>query len=326
MSEIIVCGMRPTGSLHLGHYLGVIKNLLDLQESASPYLFVADWHAMTSVFKDPSIVARSRIEYVKGWIASGIHPNKTVMYNQSSHPEVLYLYQLLLCLTPPGWADRSPSWKDLKVNPKRELDNLGFYTYPVLQAADIAIVNGRKVPVGEDQVSHLEISREIVRKFNRFYKTNLAEPGAMLTKVPKLLGFDGRKMSSSYNNFITLQETEKSLQKKINKMVTDDQRGGIEKPGNPDNCSVFDYHKIFTSAEEVVEVDRACRAAELGCGECKKRLGEVMKVELIPIADRMRATTDDECMDVLRSGDDKVSPIMKENWDNLRNEIGFDRC
>ncbi len=321
MSEVIVSGMRPTGALHIGHYVGVLKNWIEFQETHECYFFVADWHAVTSNYADLTIVRDSRREYVRGWLASGVDPKKAYIYNQSSIPEVLFLNQMFLSMTPPGWADRSPSWKDLKVNPQKKLDNLGFYTYPILQTADVAIVNGKLVPVGEDQVAHLEIGREIIRKFNKLYNTNLPEPEAKLTSIPKLLGTNGAKMSSSIGNTISLNETEKSLQKKLNKMKTDDLRNGVESPGNPDNCSVFDYHKIFSPAAAKDEVNQACRAAQLSCGECKKKLGQFMKEELMPISEKMGRITDSECDDILEHGSKAVGEKVKRTWGELAKKI-----
>ena len=323
MSEIIVSGMRPTGALHLGHYVGVIKNWAQLQQRYQCFFFLADWHALTSCYEQTQVIKESCLAYIKGWLACGINPAQVCFYKQSAIPEILNLNQFFLSLTPPGWADRSPSWKDLKINPQRKLDNLGFYTYPILQAADIAMMKGQWVPVGEDQLTHLEISREIIRKFNRTYDGNLPEPQALLTKVPKLLGLDGNKMSSSIGNVITLTETEKSLQKKINKMKTDDTRGGIEFAGHPENCSVFDYHKIFSSEQVCQEIDQACRGASLGCGECKQRLGTVMKQELMPIAEKIGQIVESDCLDVLQQGNKKVRSIAKDHWDDLAKKVGF---
>ena len=322
MADVVLSGMRTTGSLHLGHYLGVIKNWVNLQDSHQCYFFLADWHALTSNYDNVKVIKESRYEYVKGWLASGVDPNKAIIYCQSDIPEILKLFQLMLCMTPPGWADRSPSWKDLSENPNKKLDNLGFYTYPILQAADIAIVRGNLVPVGEDQVTHLEIGREIIRKINRLYKTKLPEPEALLTKIPKLLGTDGTKMSSSKGNVITLKETAKSLQKKVNKMKTDDQRNGIENPGNPDNCSVFDYHKIF-SGKIVNDVRKNCRAAKLGCGECKKLLGDKMRPELLEISEKISLISDKECDEILNSGKKKVSTVANEVWSTVRETLKF---
>lgn len=324
MSDIVLSGMRPTGDLHIGHYVGVIKNWVRLQKEHQCYFFVADWHAMTSYHEEVAVVNKARREYVRGWLACGVDPEKAVIYNQSSIPQILNLSQIFLCLTPPGWADRSPSWKDMKEhNFQKKLDNLGFYTYPILQAADVAIVRGKHVPVGEDQVSHIEISREIVRKFNRTYKTDLPEPEALLTEVPKLEGLGGKKMSSSLGNTISLRETPKSLQKKINKIKTDDTREGIEFPGNPDNCSVYGYHKVFSSSELQTEVDRDCRGATLGCGVCKQKLGDCMKAELMPIAEKMNSITDEEVDAVLRAGIEKAKTVIVPHWEALQEKIGF---
>jgi len=321
MSDIIVSGMRPTGALHIGHYVGVLKNWIEYQNTHECFYFVADWHAVTSNYDNLAIVHAARKEYVRGWVAAGIDPNKAHIYNQSSIPEVLFLNQIFLSLTPPGWADRSPSWKDLKTNPSKKLDNLGFYNYPILQTADVAIVNGKFVPVGEDQVAHLEIGREIIRKFNRLYKTQLPEPVAKLTAVPKLLGIDGSKMSSSLGNVISLNESVKSLQKKVNKMKTDDLRGGVEKPGNPDNCSVFSYHKIFSSQEAINDVNQSCRGAQLSCGECKQNLGKFMQEELMPISEKMGKITDDQCEDILTQGNRVVGEKAKALWQELKIQI-----
>ncbi|MBT3980043.1 MAG: tryptophan--tRNA ligase [Bacteriovoracaceae bacterium] len=324
MSDLVVSGMRPTGSLHMGHYVGVIENWLDLQKKYPCYFFLADWHALTSNYQKVEVIKQSRYEYVKGWIASGIDAEKCVVYNQSAISEVLNLSQLFLCLTPPGWAERSPSWKDLKTNPDKVHDNLGFFTYPVLQSADISIMNGKFVPVGEDQVAHVELSRDIVKKFNRLYRGKLKEPEAILTKVSRLVGTDGdSKMSSSKKNAITLRETEKSLQKKVNKMVTDMKRMGINDAGNPDNCSVFSYHKIFSPNETVVEVDSGCRKAQLGCGECKAKLGGFLKEKFIPIAEKMNAISDADVDDILSSGNKRAKELAGRTWDEVQTSIKF---
>ncbi|MCB9060168.1 MAG: tryptophan--tRNA ligase [Halobacteriovoraceae bacterium] len=323
MGSTILSGMRPTGPLHIGHYVGVIKNWVELQKDNDCFFFVADWHALTSNYDNLSVIREARRTYVRGWIAAGVDPEKCHIYNQSDFFEILKLNQFFLTMTPPGWADRSPSWKDLKMNPQKKLDNLGFYTYPILQATDIAIVKGQKVPVGEDQVTHIEIGREIIRKFNRLYNTDIPEPEALLTKVPKLLGIDGSKMSSSKGNTISLQETEKSLQKKINKMKTDDLRGGVENPGNPENCSVFDYHKIFNNTKNCSEINDACRSAGLSCGECKQKLGLAMKSELMPIAQKMSSISDGDCDEIIAEGNKKVSGKISRHWDELSSKIMF---
>ena len=324
MQEVIVSGMRPTGELHLGHYVGVIRNWVKLQDQYRCFFFLADWHALTSYYDQLEIIRRYRLEYVRGWLASGLDPAKAFIYQQSNFPEVLYLEQFFLSLTPPGWADRSPGWKDLQEHPQKKLDNLGFYTYPILMAADVAILRGTAVPVGEDQLTHLEIAREIVRKLNRTYGTDVPEPQAILTPAARLIGTDGhKKMSSSLGNTISLRETEKSLRKKINKLRTDDTRPGPEKPGNPANCTVFDYVKAFGKAEDVQATEQACRAGQISCGECKKCLAEKMLPELMPLAERLNKISDEDCRQVVQEGNQKVQVFMKECWQALADKIKF---
>ncbi len=315
--DVILTGMRPTGALHIGHYVGVIKNMVALQKTHPCFFFLADWHALSALYDKTDIVRASRYEYVKGWVAAGVDPKVSPIFKQSDIVETLKLNQFFQCLTPPGWADRSPSWKDFMNNPNadRKLDNLGFFTYPILQAADIAIVGGKLVPVGADQVSHIEIAREIVRKFNRVYKAKLPEPEAYLSEVPKLPGIDGGlKMSSSIGNTISMNETEKSLQKKVNKIKTDDTRGDMANPGNPDNCTVCEYHKVFSPKETCDRVFAACRSASIGCGECKLVLGESMKKELLPIADKFNQITDTMCDEILADGALRARAVTKKVW------------
>ncbi|MBP9674942.1 MAG: tryptophan--tRNA ligase [Bacteriovoracaceae bacterium] len=324
--ERVVSGMRPTGAFHLGHYVGAVRNWVELQKTYDTFIFIADWHALTSQYENVDIIKNSRYDYVRSWLACGLDPNKSVIYNQSDIPEVLNLLQVFLCLTPPGWADRSPSWKDYQQDietKSKVLDNLGFYTYPVLQAADIALMQGKWVPVGLDQVPHIEIARDIVKKFNRFYKAALPEPEAKLTETPKLLGLGGEKMSSSLGNVITLTETEKSLQQKINKLVTDTNRKGVEFAGNPDNCSVFTYHKTFSPVGEVAVVNTACRSASLSCGECKQKLGSYMKEIILPIGERYQAITEKDCQDILAEGNALAQKEATQVWQDVRQKLKF---
>lgn len=322
MEDVVLSGMRPTGALHVGHYVGVIRNMVQLQKDhAKSFFFLADWHAYNALLDDIEVIRKSRYEYVKGWIAAGVDPNLSPIYRQSDVPEVLYLNQIFQCLTPPGWADRSPSWKDFVNNPNadRKLDNVGFFAYPILQAADIAIVKGKWVPVGADQVAHIELAREIVRKFNRQYKAELPEPEAKLTAFPKLPGTDGgAKMSSSIGNVISLNETEKSLQKKVNKLKTDDQRQGPDKPGNPDNCSEFEFHQAFSPKSVVDEVNSLCRAGQISCGECKARLGKHMAETLLPVAERFNQVSDSLCDEILADGARKARETTRQTWEQVR--------
>ena len=324
MQEVIVSGMRPTGELHLGHYVGVIRNWVRLQNEHRCFFFLADWHALTSYYDQLEIIRKYRLEYVRGWLASGLDPQKASIYQQSNFPEVLYLEQFFLSLTPPGWADRSPGWTDLQEHPQQKLDNLAFYTYPILMAADVAILRATAVPVGEDQLTHLEIAREIIRKLNRTYGTDVPEPQALLTPAARLIGTDGhKKMSSSLGNTISLRETEKSLRKKLNKLRTDDTRQGPEAPGNPANCTVFDYVKAFGTAADVTTTENACKAGQMSCGECKKCLAEKMLPELMPLAERLNKISDDDCRQVIQEGNQKVQVFLKDGWQALADKIKF---
>lgn len=267
----VVSGMRPTGKLHLGHYLGVLKNWVKLQEDYECFFFVADWHSLTTEYENPAKVKDSTREILIDWLAAGIDPEKSTIFVQSRVPEHAELHLLLSMITPISWLERVPSYKELKNELKdRDLSTYGFLGYPLLQTADVAIYNGNIVPVGQDQLAHLELSREVVRRFNHLYGETLVEPQSLLTESPKLLGTDGRKMSKSYNNSIYLSEDLKDVEKKVLGMVTDPARKRRTDPGNPEICPVFDYHKVFSTPEEIATVDSGCRSAAIGCIDCKK--------------------------------------------------------
>lgn len=267
----VVSGMRPTGKLHLGHYLGVLKNWLKLQQDHECFFFVADWHSLTTEYENPAKVRESTRDIVIDWLAAGIDPEKSTIFVQSRVPEHAELHLLLSMITPISWLERVPSYKELKTELKdRDLSTYGFLGYPLLQTADVAIYDGNLVPVGQDQLAHIELSREIVRRFNHLYGETLVEPKSLLTESPKLLGTDGRKMSKSYNNSIYLSEDLKELEKKVLGMVTDPARKRRTDPGNPEICPVFDYHKLFSTPEEIQKVDQGCRSAAIGCIDCKR--------------------------------------------------------
>jgi len=267
----VVSGMRPTGKLHLGHYLGVLKNWLKLQQDHECFFFVADWHSLTTEYENPAKVRESTRDIVIDWLAAGIDPEKSTIFVQSRVPEHAELHLLLSMITPISWLERVPSYKELKAELKdRDLSTYGFLGYPLLQTADVAIYDGNLIPVGQDQLAHIELSREIVRRFNHLYGETLVEPKSLLTESPKLLGTDGRKMSKSYNNSIYLSEDLKELEKKVLGMVTDPARKRRTDPGNPEICPVFDYHKLFSTPEEIQKVDAGCRSAAIGCIDCKR--------------------------------------------------------
>ncbi len=282
---IVVSGMRPTGRLHLGHLHGALANWVHLQSQADCFYFSADWHALTTSYHDTEIVKRSEREMFVDWIAAGIDPQRSTLFVQSEVKEHAELFLLLAMITPVGWLERSPSYKEMRENiTDRDLALYGFLGYPVLQTADIIMYKGTRVPVGVDQVPHLELAREIVRKFNFHYGEVFPEPLPLLTEAPKILGTDGRKMSKSYGNTIDLGESAESTAKKIMGMVTDPARKRRQDPGNPDVCGIYYLHKVYSTPDTIGWVDQNCRTAGIGCVDCKRKLLE----KLAPAQEEMR--------------------------------------
>lgn len=273
----VMSGIRVTGPLHIGNYWGALSNFVKLQnENAYDCFFGAmDWHGMTTAYRKTEEVNTWTREMIAEFIAWGLDPEKSILFVQSQVPEHLELLMILSNLTPMGWLERVTTWKDAEEEMKEtDTHNLGRFAYPVLQTADIMIYRGNKVPIGKDQVAHLEISREIIRRFNHIYKAKMPEPTPLFTETPLLPGFDGRKMSKSYGNTLLLTEEEKSLRKKVNMMVTDPARVHREDPGEPTKCSVYTYHRLYSTAEDLSWVEAGCRSAGIGCGDCKGRLFE----------------------------------------------------
>ncbi len=309
-SQRVMSGIRVSGRLHIGHYWGTIRNWLTLQNEYSCYFGAMDWHGMTTVYKDPrEMMSWSRATLAE-CIAFGLDPEKCVLFIQSQVPEHLELYFIFANLTPMGWLERVPTWKDSEEENKRnDTHNLGRFAYPVLQAADIAIYRGSLVPVGQDQVPHLELNREIIRRTNNLYKTKLPEPKPLLTETPMITGLDGRKMSKSYNNTLLLvEDTEKQLRKKVNSMITDPARALRENPGEPTRCSVYGYHKLYSSAEDLAWVETGCRTAGIGCGDCKGRLFEnIEKMTTEPRIKKQDLLKQSEQLDkILKTGNEKA--------------------
>ncbi|MEZ4704221.1 MAG: tryptophan--tRNA ligase [Bdellovibrionota bacterium] len=271
--KTIVSGMRPTGSLHIGHYFGALKNWIDLQHHNQCYFTVVDWHALTSEFEDTRNIPAHTREMVADWLASGLDPNLCTIFLQSGVDAQSVLYLILGMFTPIGWLERNPTYKEQKEQIQhRDLSNLGFFAYPVLQTADILLYKGEKVPVGVDQVPHIELSREIARRFNRIAGEIFPEPEALLTPSPKISGTDGRKMSKSYGNAISLGEPSQELEKKVKAMVTDPNRIRRSDPGDPKQCNLFPLHELLSSKETQEEVIQGCTTAGIGCVDCKKML------------------------------------------------------
>ena len=273
----VLSGMRPTGPLHLGHLVGALKNWVNLQERYDCFFMVADWHALMSEYEHPKEIRERSRQMVMDWIAAGIDPGQSVIFRQSDVPEHLELYMVLSILTPLGWVERVPTYKEqMRELTGRDLATYGFLGYPVLQAADILLYKANCVPVGEDQIPHLELTREIVRRFKFLYNANLfPEPQPLLTQESKLLGLDGRKMSKSYDNFFGLGEDPSQIAKKAQKMFTDPKRIKMTDPGHPETCNVCHYWQVF-APEEAPHVWQECRTSKRGCTQNKEELAQLL--------------------------------------------------
>jgi tryptophanyl-tRNA synthetase len=278
----ILSGMRPSGKLHIGHLLGALSNWKRLQdEGAETYYMVADWHALTTEYENSEAIQSDIIEMVFDWLAAGLDPDKSVIFVQSHVKEHAELYLLFSMITPLGWLERVPTYKEaLEEYKGREISTHGFLGYPLLQAADILIYKANAVPVGQDQLPHLEFTRELARRFQHLYREVFPEPQSLLTKTPNVCGTDGKKMSKRYGNAILLSDSEEETRKKVMKMLTDPARKHRTDPGDPDICPVFDLQKTFGSAEWVKRVDRECRTAEIGCVEDKQALADSLNEHL----------------------------------------------
>ncbi|MCU0651639.1 MAG: tryptophan--tRNA ligase [Candidatus Omnitrophica bacterium] len=312
MKKRILSGMRPTGKLHLGHLVGALDNWIKLQDEYECFFMVADWHALMGEYEKPQILPEFIIDNVADWLSAGIDPEKAVLFIQSQVPEHLELQMIFSCLTPLGWLERCPTYKEqLREVKTRDLHTYGFLGYPVLQAADILLYKAGKVPVGEDQLPHLELTREIARRFNSLYNHEVfSDPGAILTKTPRLLGLDGRKMSKSYDNTINLSDSEDIIKKKISNMITDPERIKLVDPGHPSVCNVFAYYAVFFP-EMKDELHKACADAGLGCVECKKRLASCLIELLKPIQKKRHDFLKDKQMilKILEDGKARASAV-----------------
>lgn len=287
----IVSGARATGKLHLGHYYGILKNWLNLQEKYPCFFFIADWHALTTQYEDPQQIKANTYEMILDILGVGIDPEKSVFFVQSEVPEHIELHLILSMLTPLSWLERVPTYKELKQKLKEQhLGTYGFLGYPVLQSADVLIHKGALIPVGEDQIPHIELTREIARHFNHLYCQGqnplFPEPQPLLTQTPKIPGLDGQKMSKSYHNVIELREDPKSVEHKIKVMPTDPARVRRTDPGEPEKCPVWRFHQIYSNAEVQSWVSNGCRTAGIGCLECKRPVIDAIIAEQAPIRAR----------------------------------------
>ncbi len=386
----VLSGMRPTGKLHLGHYFGVIKNWLKLQEEHETFYMVADWHALTTGYKRVEEIPQNIEDMLIDWLTLGIDPKKSVVFQQSKVKEHAELFLIFSMITPKSWLEWNPTYKDTKYNLLRiadlslmfkggirdhvktlvaklpykvedldaleellldtisdalitalfegyldkemfkelnvskrdfyDTDTYGFLGYPVLQAVDILIYKAQAVPVGEDQLPHIELSREIARRFNHLYGETFPEPQAILTETPRLPGTDGRKMSKSYNNAIYFADSEEEVKKKVMSFYTDPQKLRRGDPGRPEICPVFFYHKIFSPSERTQEIERECKSGRLGCVDCKKIMLEGLEAFLKPIREKREQVAKDRelLIHILEEGSEKARQIAKETMEEVR--------
>jgi tryptophanyl-tRNA synthetase len=324
MKKHILSGMRPTGRLHLGHYFGVLRNWIDLQDEFDCFFMVADWHALTSEWKNSGAIPGNIRENAADWIAAGVDPEKSVLFVQSAVPEHAELHLILSCITPLGWLERVPTYKEAqKELAAKGVDNYAFLGYPVLQAADILLYKGSVVPVGEDQIPHLELTREIVRRFHSIFGREIfPEPQARLTPTPRLMGLDNRRMSKSYGNTIDLSEDLVSVEKKVKGMFTDPNRKKRTDPGNPDICNVYSFHGML-NAPRLKEIETACRSARIGCVECKGELAGKMADWLRPFQERRKALlADPEKLDaIIARGNERARVVARETMKEVREAV-----
>ena len=318
---VVVSGMRPTGRLHLGHLHGALSNWVRLQADNQCHFFSADWHALTTNYHDPGVIKTAEREMFVDFLAAGIDPQRSTLFVQSEVKEHAELFLLLGMITPLGWLERSPTYKEMRENiTDRDLALYGFLGYPVLMTADIILYKATRVPVGVDQVPHLELAREITRKFNSHYGPVFPEPQPLLTEAAKVAGTDGRKMSKSYGNAIDLGESLESTTKKIMGAVTDPARKRRQDPGNPEVCGIFYLHKIYSDAATVDWVDRNCRTAGIGCVDCKRKLLE----RLGPDQERLRARREallarpGDVDEIVRIGTSKARGVAERTLDEVR--------
>jgi len=319
----VVSGMRPTGSLHLGHYFGVIKNWLELQRENECFFFAADWHALSTKYEDKLSLKNLSLDLVKTWLACGINPEKSTIFIQSDIKEHSELYLVLNMVTPVNWLERNPSYKDLMAQKEFKDKNMaGFLTYPVLQAADIIMYDANIVPIGEDQKPHLELAREIVRRFHHLFDCNIfKEPKDLLTETSKLLGLDGRKMSKSYNNSIYLDESSENIWQKVRSAKTDTNRIKKTDPGNPEVCVVWDYHKIFSDKETQNKIYSECKAGTIGCMQCKKECAANIDKFITPIREKKESLSDEFVLEVIKQGENKAKKIAEEKMQKVNKVI-----
>lgn len=326
----IVSGMRSTGKLHLGHYFGVLANWKRLQSDYDSFFFIADWHALTTKFDSTETLADNVYNVALDWLSCGIDPNQSTIYVQSYVPQIAQLHIYLSMITPQNWVERDPTLKDMARALREGGHNdsqisYGLLGYPVLMTADIMMFNANYVPVGIDQVPHVELSRDIVRRFNNIYKTDFfVEPKPLLTQIPLMKGVDGNKMGKSFNNDIKISDDEKTTEKKIMSAITDRSRLRRDDPGHPEDCEVvYDYWKIFADKAKVEEIDGLCRMGQIGCAQCKKELAKRVNEMLAPIREKRRELSENPKIvrEILLEGSNKAQKEAQIILDKVKEVV-----
>ncbi|MBW1809905.1 MAG: tryptophan--tRNA ligase [Deltaproteobacteria bacterium] len=317
----VLSGMQASGLLHLGNYHGALANWVKLQDEYECFFFIADWHALTTLYNEPAKIREYTRAVAIDFLACGLDPERSTIFVQSDVLQHAELNILLSMITPIPWLERVPSYKDKKDELEHlDLSSFGFLGYPVLQAADIAIYEAAFVPVGEDQLPHLELTREIVRRFNHLYSQTLPEPKEIVTPTPVLPGLDGKKMSKSYGNAVYLSDDDESVRKKFMSAITDPQRQRRNDPGRPEVCNIHAYHKIYSSKERLGEIQQACRTAEIGCVDCKKELIEKFFVNFADIRKLRRQIENDQAYidQVLSQGAEHARQAAEKTMTKVR--------
>ncbi len=324
-AHVMVSGARPTGLLHLGNYHGAIHHWVALQAAHRCFFFVADWHALTTDYAEPGAIAENTLEMVLDWLACGLDPSRCTIFQQSAVKEHAELYLLLAMLVPVPWLERNPTYKEQQTQlDGRDLSTVGFLSYPVLQAADILMYKATAVPVGIDQAPHVEITREIARRFNGLYGRVFPEPATLLAESPKILGTDGRKMSKSYDNAVYLTDSPEEIDRKLSRMVTDTRRQRRSDPGVPADCPAYQsFHRLYCTPEELRWQEDGCRTAAIGCLECKKVMIPHVVAELAPIRERRARLTRDDARRVLEAGNATARQVAETTMAEVRKAVGL---
>jgi tryptophanyl-tRNA synthetase len=323
----ILSGMRPTGPLHLGNFMGALDNWVGLQDSYECFFSIVDWHSLTTDYADPSEIRGNVVEVATDWLAAGLDPERSTLFVQSLVPEHAELHLLLSMVVPVPWLERVPSYKEQQQQLKeKDLSTYGFLGYPLLQTADIIIYKAAAVPVGEDQAPHVELAREIVRRFNNLYGPVFPEPQTLLTESRRIPGTDGRKMSKSYGNAVYMRDDPETVRQKIRPMVTDPARKRRSDPGDPDVCPVFDLHKAFSPQKTRAWAAEGCRTAGIGCLDCKAKLIEHMLERLAEVHARRPefAARPDTVWDILFEGSKRARAVAQATMDEVRAAVKID--